>query len=136
MSDKRAYARRLPWAAMAATLAIALAACDNKTSMEPPNANIAGSTALKDTLPSAPDLVAEQASHASGDSALAAQVKSAIVSEPGLKSLTVEVNATDGVVTLFGTADTPAKRHQAALVALNVDGVRSVRNSMTVVSGS
>jgi osmotically-inducible protein OsmY len=40
------------------------------------------------------------------------------------------------VITLSGTADTPAKSHQAAMVALNVDGVRSVKNEIVVVKGS
>jgi hypothetical protein len=70
------------------------------------------------------------------DAALAARVKAALSAEPGLRSVTVDVRSADGVVTLYGTADTSARSHQAAMVALNVDGVRSVKNEMVVVRGS
>ena len=63
-------------------------------------------------------------------------MKAAIAADPALQSLTVDVNAADGVITLFGTADTPANSHQAAMLALNVEGVRSVRNKMVIARGS
>jgi osmotically-inducible protein OsmY len=63
-------------------------------------------------------------------------VKAALSAEPGLRSITVDVKSADGVITLYGTADTPASSHRAAMVALNVDGVRSVKNEMVVVRGS
>lgn len=70
------------------------------------------------------------------DLVLAARVKAALSAEPGLRSVTVDVKSTDGVITLYGTADSAAKSHQAAMVAMNVDGVRSVRNEMVIVRGS
>jgi osmotically-inducible protein OsmY len=70
------------------------------------------------------------------DLVLAARVKAALSADPGLRSVTVDVKSTDGVVTLYGTADSAAKSHQASMVALNVDGVRSVRNEMVIVRGS
>lgn len=71
-----------------------------------------------------------------GDAALATKVKSAIAAEPDLKAVTVSVNAAAGVVTLNGTADTHVTSDRAARVALNVDGVRSVKNELIVVRGS
>ena len=136
ISEKRAFTRLAVLAVAVAAAALVLTACDRKPMTESPNANLASSPALKDTQPLGPEVAAEKAPGATGDSTLAAQVKSAIVAEPALKTLTVEVNATDGVVTLFGTADTQDKRHQAAIVALNVEGVRSVRNEMIVLRGS
>lgn len=76
------------------------------------------------------------AANATGDAVLAARVKAAISSNPGLESATVDVNAVDGVVTLYGTADTPVMRNQVAMVALNVAGVRSVKNEIFIVRGS
>lgn len=76
------------------------------------------------------------AANAAGDAALAARVKTAISSNPDLRSVTVDVNAVDGVVTLYGTAGTPVMSHQAAMAALSVAGVRSVKNEMVVVKGS
>jgi osmotically-inducible protein OsmY len=48
----------------------------------------------------------------------------------------VEVAAADGVVTLNGTVEVPAEKERAALVALEVEGVRSVVNNLVVVRGS
>ena len=48
----------------------------------------------------------------------------------------VEVAASDGVVTLNGTVLVPAEKERAALVALEVEGVRSVVNNLVVVRGS
>lgn len=70
------------------------------------------------------------------DTVLEARVKAALSADPALRSVTVDVKSADGVVTLYGTADSPANSHQAAMVALNVEGVRSVKNEMVVVRGS
>jgi osmotically-inducible protein OsmY len=67
---------------------------------------------------------------------LEARVKAALSADPALRSVTVDVKSADGIVTLYGTADSPANSHQAAMVALNVEGVRSVKNEMVVVRGS
>lgn len=125
---------------MAGALALGLAACD----LTPP-VDSSGRTfdslaegAARQLEPPAVTAAKQigQPFYAASDAALAARVKAAIDGEPGLGSIHVDVNAVDGVVTLYGTADTPAKRHQAAMVALNVGGVRSVRNAMVVVRGS
>jgi osmotically-inducible protein OsmY len=46
------------------------------------------------------------------------------------------VAATDGVVTLRGTAGTPENRDKAAQVALNVPGVKLVKNNINIVEGT
>jgi hypothetical protein len=71
-----------------------------------------------------------------GDMALASRVKAALRAEPALKSVTVDVIAIEGVVTLNGTADTLASSDRAARMALDVDGVRSVKNEIVIVRGS
>jgi osmotically-inducible protein OsmY len=48
----------------------------------------------------------------------------------------VEVAAANGVVTLYGVVDGPADKERIALLALGVDGVRSVVNNLVVVRGS
>ena len=70
------------------------------------------------------------------DGTLAAKVKSAISAEPTLSSMVLDVSERDGVVTLHGTAETDAERDRAAQLALNVDGVRSVKNELVIVRGS
>ncbi|HXV10428.1 MAG TPA: BON domain-containing protein [Burkholderiales bacterium] len=69
------------------------------------------------------------------DTALEARVKAALIAAPGLKSLAIDVEAANGVITLAGTADNPDKRDLAEQLASNVDGVTSVRNRI-VVTGS
>jgi osmotically-inducible protein OsmY len=126
--------------ATAGALALALAACDSKPAADNPGKtfNSLVENAGRNLEPAAPAAGAKGAdsSNMSTDAALAARVKAALSTDPGLRSITVDVNAANGVITLYGTADTPAKSRQAAMVALNVDGVRSVRNEMVIVRGS
>jgi osmotically-inducible protein OsmY len=68
--------------------------------------------------------------------ALANRVKSALGADPVLKFLAIDARASDGMVTLYGTADTRAHREKAAGVASNVPGVKSVRNELVIVAGS
>jgi osmotically-inducible protein OsmY len=119
-------------------LALGLAACDQK-----PEAKDAQTfeklVQNAGREPAAPDPTADAMKQPAGagiDSVLEARVKAALSAEPALRSLTVDVKSTDGIVTLYGTADSPANSHQAAMVALNVEGVRSVKNEMVVVRGS
>ncbi|HKA39202.1 MAG TPA: BON domain-containing protein, partial [Burkholderiales bacterium] len=79
---------------------------------------------------------AEPGSSPATDAALAARVKAALSAEPELRTVTVDVKSADGVVTLYGTADSSARSQQAAMVAMNVEGVRSVKNEMVIVRGS
>jgi hyperosmotically inducible periplasmic protein len=77
-----------------------------------------------------------EAPPATEDTSLAAKVKSALSSEPGLKALGIDVGVSEGVVTLYGTADTRAHREKAAQVAAAIPGVKSVKNEMVIVAGS
>lgn len=127
--------------AAAGALALGLAACDQQ-----PEANDAQAfeklvrNAGRD--PATPEPAADAMSKSDGhagtgiDTVLEARVKAALSADPALRSVTVDVKSADGIVTLYGTADTPANSHQAAMVALNVEGVRSVKNEMVVVRGS
>jgi osmotically-inducible protein OsmY len=67
---------------------------------------------------------------------LAGKVKSALGADPKLKMLAIDANASDGVVTLYGTADNKANRDRAAKVTSGVSGVKSVKNEMVIVAGS
>ena len=73
---------------------------------------------------------------AAGDASLATKVKTALNGDPRLKALGIDVGVADGVVTLYGTADTRARREHAAKVASSVAGVKSVKNEMVIVAGS
>jgi osmotically-inducible protein OsmY len=60
------------------------------------------------------------------------KVKSALVTEPDLKAGDINVETTNGVVTLQGTADSAENRQKAAQVASNVEGVKAVKNQIVV----
>jgi len=133
-------------AALAGALALGLAACDQQPKQKSPPPKFDQSLETAPADKSAGGNIAPQAAAPQGavpldipdpgDVALASKVKSAITAEPALKAITVDVNAAAGVVTLNGTADTHANSDRAAKVALNVDGVRSVKNELIIVRGS
>ncbi len=148
-SEKKQIHRAL-WAVMAGALALSLAACEQEPSAGKLGRNIdrgAGQAGRQ------PDQVADAAKKideagqmigeksakggkAIDDMALTAKVKSALLSEPGLKALAFDVNTSGGVVTLYGTVDTPETRDMAVQVASSVEGVRAVKNNLVVIKGS
>jgi len=67
---------------------------------------------------------------------LAAKVKRALEGEAKIQGAGIDVTASDGKVTLWGTAATAAERKRAATVASKVEGVTSVENKLAVVKGS
>src|SRR3954468_17365448 len=67
---------------------------------------------------------------------LAARVKRALEGEAKIQAAGIDVTASDGKVTLWGTAATAGERTRAARAAGKVDGVKSVENKIAVVKGS
>ena len=134
------YPSRMLTLATAGALSLTLAACDSKPAADNPARTFDSlvENAGRNSGPMAPAAGTKGTASSSmgSDAALAARVKAALSTDPGLRSIKVDVNAADGVITLYGTADTPATSHQAETVALKVDGVRSVKNEMVVVRGS
>ena len=136
---------------VAAALALSLAACGDKPPA--PTAKIEGAAdaaarQAKQAAAAAEQKKAEEQKaqadaakkaadeKAAADSALAGKVKSALAATPGLKKLGLDVHASDGEVTLFGTADTNAQRHKAEKVAAAVPGVTAVKDALQIVRGS
>lgn len=66
------------------------------------------------------------------DSQITAQVQSQIASEDALKSLPIQVEAANGVVTLSGKVNDDAARELAANDAAQVAGVKTVVNNLIV----
>ena len=133
-------------AVAAAALALGMTACQQDT---PPQAKSGMDPAAQPGPPESPKgalagTAEEKLGRAGGgtgplamsDSDLAGRVKAALAADPALKSLTVDVTAMGTDITLHGTADTTGNREKASLVALNVQGVRSVENKLVVVRGS
>ena len=67
------------------------------------------------------------------DGALGSRVTSTLKQQPGLKVVSVDVDAANGVVTLYGIANTAAHRELAERLALGVEGVKSVTNHLIIV---
>ena len=133
--------RNLSIAALAA-LACGLAACNEPSSPGAPGSPATPSKQSSNAVPaSQPVPPPQQAAKApqspqvqlEADMELPSKVKAAL-KEPQRGH--VEVAANDGVVTLYGTVEAPSDKQRIALVAMNVEGVRSVVNNLVVLRGS
>jgi len=83
-------------------------------------------------MATATDNATAKAAAAIDDATITTKVKTAVLAEPGLKTLQIDVDTKSGVVTLAGTVDTPALKDRAQQVAQSVNGVQSVNNNLTV----
>ena len=139
-------------ATVATVLALSLAACDQK----PQTGKLGNDSdrAIKDAnrqvdraavdarqkMDQAGNVISEktaEAGKAVDDAVLTAKVKSALIAEPSLnRSLKIDVDASGGAVTLKGVANNNSDREKAVQIASSVEGVRSVKNNLVVVSGS
>ena len=93
-----------------------------------PAPSVAATTPPSTTAPSAVD----KAVTATDDAAITAKVKTAILAEPGLKSLQINVDTKDGTVTLSGTVDNADLRERAKQLASSTSGVKGVVDQLTV----
>jgi len=66
------------------------------------------------------------------DSVITTKIKTAILGEPSLKSLQINVKTFKGVVQLSGFVDSSKIASTAEEVAYNVEGVKSVKNDLVV----
>lgn len=66
------------------------------------------------------------------DASITAQVKASLAVRKSTSALRTNVTTRDGIVTLTGEAKNGAEKDLVTKLAENVDGVRSVRNDMTV----
>ena len=76
--------------------------------------------------------IAATAANAVDDVALTAKVKAALFAEPGLKTLQIDVETRDAVVTLAGSVDSDVLRQRAVQIASALSGVRQVVNKLVV----
>ena len=135
---KPLLARRLVWAL---ALLSGLAACGDKPAAVPASKFAAPESAPREPKQAAdaakPNLAATaEMGQRAADSALAARVKSALVADPDVNALEIDVVAAQGAITLFGTAPTRSSREKATRAAAGIEGVKSVVNKLAVVAGS
>ena len=81
------------------------------------------------------EAASERAKQGAKNAGLTGKVKSALANDVGLKTLVINVDSSDGVVTLKGSVDSADTRSRAEQVAKKVDGVTSVRNELKLKGG-
>jgi len=118
------------------TLLVALAAvtllmvgCDQRAP--------AGSTAAKmdraaDKIENKVSNAADKTATVTEDAAITAKVKAAILAEPGLKTLQINVDTNGATVTLSGSVDNADLRERAKQIASSTSGVKGVVDQLTV----
>jgi len=79
--------------------------------------------------------IAANAASVVDDAALTAKVKAALFAEPGLKTLQIDVETHDAVVTLAGSVDSDVLHKRAVQIAGSLSGVRQVVDKLVVKSG-
>ena len=79
---------------------------------------------------------ANKAGNAMEDGAITAKVKTALLADPDVKGLAIDVDTKNGVVTLKGTADKAANRDRAVAIAKDTSGVKSVDSQLVVKASS
>jgi hypothetical protein len=112
--------------------AAALAACDSSTTQKkladtPTAGPFSPANAATAPAPQA------KAPDADPNTALASRVKQAL---EGMHVEGIDVVASDGAITLWGSTASAAERDRAAGLAAKIDGVKSVDNKLIVVKGS
>ena len=70
------------------------------------------------------------------NAALTGKVKAALAADVGLKTLKIDVDSSGNAVTLNGVVDSESTKRRAESVARSVEGVATVKNNLTVKSGS
>ena len=118
------------------TLLVALAAgtllmvgCDQRAP--------AGSTTAKvdraaDKIENKVSNAADKTATVAEDAAITAKVKAAILAEPGLKTLQINVDTNGATVTLSGSVDNADLRERAKQIASSTSGVKGVVDQLTI----
>ena len=76
----------------------------------------------------------EKVAGAAGDAATTAKVKARLMAEPGIDSLQIDVDTSNGRVTLTGQVDTPQNKARAKELAGSIEGVTGVVDRLSMKS--
>lgn len=87
-----------------------------------------------DKIAATTDQATVRAAQSIDDGTITVKVKTAMLSDPALKPLQINIQTKDGVVTLVGAVDSQAQKDQATQVTQSVNGVKSVVDNLTVKS--
>jgi len=111
-----------------AAASLTLVACDQRS---PSDATRKVDQAVQNAATTTTAAV-DKAVVATDDAAITAKVKAAILAEPGLKSLQINVDTKDGTVTLSGIVDNADLRERAKQLASSTAGVKGVVDQLNV----
>jgi hypothetical protein len=122
---------------LAVTIALALAACGEDAPPPKPAAPAPAAASPQAAAPAtkAPEVKPEPPKP-DPNKELAQRVKQALEGEAKVQAAGIDVTASDGKVTLWGTTASAAERNRAGQAAAKVDGVTAVDNQLKVVKGS
>jgi hyperosmotically inducible periplasmic protein len=67
------------------------------------------------------------------DTTITTRVKTAMLNDPAVGGLSIDVDTYKGVVTLSGRVKSPGERDQALSLARRVDGVTEVKDALQVI---
>jgi len=119
-------------AAAIAAIALTTAGCNRQSADTTGRATSDKMATTTDRTATTTNQAAKATGAAVDDTAITTKVKSAVLAEPGLKSLQINVDTKDAVVTLSGTVDTPELKSRAVQIAQGVQGVKSVNDNLSV----
>ena len=132
---------------------VILIACDDRTDRSVGQKIDSALAQTKESLSRAGDKIAQQTDKAAtavkrstdgngsnapasgkplADTAITASIKTDLLKDPDLSILKIDVDTSQGVVTLNGLADNEEARQRAEKIAEGVKGVREVRNYLVV----
>lgn len=124
--------------ALSLILAFSLGACDKPNPAEQAGREIDRVTEKAgDKMDQASQKLSDQTAksgEAIEDATITTKIKTAILAEPGLKVLQINVDTMGGVVSLTGTVDSQANSDKAKQIASAVSGVRQVENRLVIKS--
>jgi osmotically-inducible protein OsmY len=102
-----------------------------RTEQSADNAKREASTAMNDARQDAKQAAAD-ASDKVADAAITASVNADLAKDPDLSALKINVDTSNGHVTLHGTAPNEDAKQRASKLASNVKGVTSVDNELSI----
>jgi osmotically-inducible protein OsmY len=116
-------------AALMASVGLVAAGCGDNRSAERVGEKIDRTTSQ---VAAKTEAAADKATAKVGDAAITGSVKTALIAEPNLSALKIDVDTVNGVVTLNGTVDNADQKSRAMSIAQSVGGVVSVKDNLTM----
>jgi len=136
--------KKMKWVAVGMLSFFVLAACDKPKSAETAGREVGreidqATAKTSEKMDEASKKLSEQATKTGevlDDAAVTTKVKTAILADPDLRVLEINVDTVANVVTLTGTVDSTVKSEKAQQVAAAVSGVKQVVNRLLIKSPS